>query len=164
MHQSIYDLCLLHTDATSGGKGFGMVDLQTDDTLILADEHFAEAEKIELHRVKLLAKPRKQLTTTTPIKFNGGYLKQTGINDIFLNQERLCQFLRPVKLQPTDLINTRGTIKKLATSKNQYIAQRIRGAYIAFLSQSEASFDFSFAAQTINPKEKNARALNRRLQ
>ena len=163
MHQSIYDPCLLHTDATSGSKNFGMIDLQIDDTLILADEHFAETEKIELHRAKLLAKPREQLTTTTPIKFNGGYLKQQD-NSIFLSQERLCQSLRPIKLQPTDLINTRGTVKKLATPKDQYIAQRARGVYIAFLSQSKTSFDLSFAAQTINLKEKDARTLNRQLQ
>ena len=164
MHQSTYDPCLLHTDVTSGGKGFGVVGLQTDDTLILADEHFAEAEEIELHRAKLLAKPREQLTIITSIKFNGGYLKQTDTNSILFNQERLCQSLRTVKLQPTDLVNTRGTVKKLATPKDQYIAQRARGAYIASLSQPEASFDLSFAAQTINPKEKDARALNRRLQ
>lgn len=112
---------------------------------------------------KLTAKPREQLTTTTPIKFNGGYLKQQN-NSILLNQERLCQSLRPIKLQPTDLINTRGMVKKLATPKDQYIAQRARGAYIASLSQPEASFDLSFAAQTINPKEDDAKALNRRLQ
>ena len=164
MHQSTYDPCLLHTDVTSGGKGFGVVGLQTDDTLILADEHFAEAEEIELHRAKLLVKPREQLIIITSIKFNGGYLKQTDINSILFNQERLCQSLRTVKLQPTDLVNTRGTVKKLATPKDQYIAQRARGAYIASLSQPEASFDLSFAAQTINPKEKDARALNRRLQ
>ena len=56
MHQSIYDLCLLHTDATSKDKNFEIIDFQIDDTLILIDEHFAETEKIELHRIKLLAK------------------------------------------------------------------------------------------------------------
>ena len=122
MHQSIYDLCLLHTDVIFGSKSFGIVNFQIDDTLILADKHFAEIEKIELHRVKLLAKFRKQLTIITSIKFNGGYLKQQD-NSILFNQKRLCQFLRPIKLQSIDFINTKDTVKKLTTSKNQYIAQ-----------------------------------------
>jgi hypothetical protein len=48
--------------------------------------------------------------------------------------------------------------------KNQYIVQRTRDVYIATISQFEASFDFSFAAQIINFKEKNAKRLNQRLQ
>ena len=164
MHQSIYDFCLLHTDVIFEKKDFGMIDLQIDNTLILIDEHFAEAEKIELHRAKLLAKLQKQLIIIISIKFNDGYLKQTSTNGIFFNQERLCQFLRSIKLQSIDLINTKGTIKKLTISKNQYIVQQIREIYIIFLFQSKISFDFSFAVQTINFKKKNARILNRRLQ
>ena len=163
MHQSIYDFCLLHINVIFGGKGFGVIDFQIDDTLILADEHFAEVEEIELHRIKLLVKFRKQLIIIISIKFNGGYLKQQN-NSIFFNQKRLCQFFRSVKPQSIDLINTRGVIKKLTTLKNQYIVQRIRRAYIVFLFQSKISFDFSFVVQTINFKKKNARILNRRLQ
>ena len=49
------------------------------------------------------------------------------------------------------------------TSKDQYVAQRARGAYKATLSQPEAAFDLSFAAQVINPKEDDAKTLNKRL-
>jgi hypothetical protein len=63
-----------------------------------------------------------------------------------------------------DLISSRGEIRKMITSKDQYIAQRARGAYIVIVSQSEASFDLSFAAQTINLKEEDAKRLNQRLQ
>jgi hypothetical protein len=52
----------------------------------------------------------------------------------------------------------------MITSKNQYIAQRARDAYIATISQLEAFFDLSLAAQTINFKEKDAKRLNQRLQ
>ena len=76
MHQSIYDFCLLHTDIIFESKGFEMIEFQIDDTLILADEHFAEIEKIELHRIKLLIKFRKRLIIITFIKFNDDYLKQ----------------------------------------------------------------------------------------
>src|SRR5271156_2353543 len=45
-------------------------------------------------------------------------------------------------LGPPDLIT-----RALLTPKDQYIAQRARGAYIASVCQPEASFDLSFAAQ-----------------
>jgi hypothetical protein len=52
----------------------------------------------------------------------------------------------------------------MITLKNQYVVQRARDVYIATISQFEASFDLSFAAQIINLKEKDAKRLNQRLQ
>ena len=63
-----------------------------------------------------------------------------------------------------DLVSSRGKIRKAVTPKDQYVAQRARGAYIATVSQPEAAFDLSFAAQVINPKEEDAKTLNKRLQ
>lgn len=65
---------------------------------------------------------------------------------------------------PIDLTSSWGIIRKSVTPKDQYIAQRARGAYIATLSQPEAAFDLSFAAQVVNPKEKDAKILNKCLQ
>ena len=106
MQQSIYDFCLLHTDVIFGDKNFEIVDFQIDDTLILINEHFVEVEKIELHKIKLLIKFRKQLIIIISIKFNDDYLKQQN-NSILFNQKRLCQFFRSIKLQSIDLINTK---------------------------------------------------------
>ena len=44
MNQSTYDPCLLYTNT----NGFGVVGLQTDDTLFLADDIFATAEEERL--------------------------------------------------------------------------------------------------------------------
>jgi hypothetical protein len=44
------------------------------------------------------------------------------------------------------------------------LRRRARGAYIATVCQPEAAFDLSFAAQVVNPKEENAKQLNKRLQ
>lgn len=66
--------------------------------------------------------------------------------------------------KPIDLVSSRGQIRKAVTPKDQYVAQRTRGAYIATVSQPEAAFDLSFAAQVINPKEEDAKTLNKRLQ
>ena len=148
MKQSTYDPCLLYTT-----EGFGLVGLQTDDTIFLADEEFATREETELQKAKLLAKPREKLAQDCPIKFNGGIIKLTSDGIITLTQERHCSKIGMVNI---------GDGK--AVRKDQYIAQRARGAYIATVCQPEAAFDLSFAAQVVNPKENDAKALNRRLQ
>ena len=48
--------------------------------------------------------------------------------------------------------------------ENQYVAQRTKNAYIATLNQFETAFDLLFAAQVINPKKKDAKMLNKRIQ
>ena len=66
-----YNPCLLHTSE----NGFGVVGLQTDDTLFLANDVFAATEQLELGKAGFLAKEREKLTLSTPIKFNGGHIK-----------------------------------------------------------------------------------------
>ena len=85
MSQSTYDPCLLYTNTnTSATAGFGVVGLQTDDTLFLGDDIFADAEQDKL---KFQAKPREMLTKDHSIKFNRGLI--TLINGkLFFNQER----------------------------------------------------------------------------
>lgn len=159
---STYDPCLLYTP--NDGNGFGIVGLQTDDSLILADDTFALQEERQLHEAKLLAKQREKLTTINSIKFNGGYINLEKDGSIYLSQERQCKCLRLVTLKASNLVSARGNIRKAVTSKDQYIAQRARGAYIATVSQPEAAFDLSYAAQVVNPKEEDAKTLNKRLQ
>ena len=68
--QSTYDPCLLYSN-----EPFGVVGLQTDDTLFLADEAFATTEQTELQKAKFIAKDQEQLTAEKPIKFNGGIIE-----------------------------------------------------------------------------------------
>ena len=164
MQQSTYDPCLLYTNK----KGFEVVGLQIDDTLILKNETFANAENFHLHEAKLLAKEKEKLTSQHPIKFNGAHIKQENSQEnsqsLYLNQERLCKNLRLVESKPSDLTSARGVIRKSVAFGDQYVAQKARGAYIATLSQPEAAFDFSFAAQVINPQKDDAKRLNKRIQ
>ena len=60
MQQSTYDSCLLYTNPSKGDKGFEIVKLQIDDTLILKNETFANVENFHFHEVKLLAKKKKK--------------------------------------------------------------------------------------------------------
>ena len=156
MDQSTYDPCLLQSN-----KPFGIVGLQTDDTLFLADKTFAEAEQNELRKAKFMAKEREQLTVDTPLKFNGGLIQLVS-DGITLTQERQCKNLSPISTKLATSTGSRGATRTL-TPKDQYIAQRARGAYIASVCQPEASFDLSFAAQVINPSEGDAKDLNKRL-
>ena len=57
MDQSTYDPRLLQCS-----EPFGLVGLQTDDTLLLADEAFATSEQSELQRAGFIAKEREHLT------------------------------------------------------------------------------------------------------
>ena len=161
MTESTFDPCLLYSH--DHDTGFGVVGLQTDDTLFLGDNAFATAEEVKLREAGFLAKEREKLTPTTPIKFNGGQIKlEDGV--IILTQERQCQNLKLVALKEINITSSRGEVRQAVTPKDQYVAQRARGAYIATVCQPEASFDLSFAAQVVNPKEEDAKKLNKRLQ
>ena len=64
--QSMYDPYLLQ-----GNKPFGIVGLQTNNTLFLVDKTFTEAEQNKLYKAKFIAKEYKQLTVDTPL---GAYI------------------------------------------------------------------------------------------
>ena len=66
METSTYDPCLLISKATA--VGFGVVCMQTDDTLGLSDQQFADEENEQL---RFKAKERRELSQETPITFNG---------------------------------------------------------------------------------------------
>ena len=159
MQQSTYDSCLLYTC----NKGFEIVELQIDDILIFGNEIFANFENFHFHEIKLLAKDRDQFTFKHFFKFNDVYIKQKG-NSFHLNQDRLCKNLRLVTPKSSDLTSARGVVKKKMKFENQYVVQKTKNAYIATLNQSEATFDFSFATQVINPKKEDAKMLNKRIQ
>jgi len=53
MNQSTYDPCLLYRN-----EPFGLIGLQTDDTLFLGDVNFAREEQINLEKAQFLAKER----------------------------------------------------------------------------------------------------------
>jgi hypothetical protein len=161
MNQSTYDTCLLYTRE----NGIGFVGIQVDDTLIVANDEFAEQEDIRLKEAGLQAKERTKLEVGRPIEFNGGTVTLNENGEIELNQPRQCERLDLIHLTyNVDLVSKRGKERKAVTPKDQYIAQRARGAYIASMCQPEASFDLSYAAQSVNPKQEDAEALNKRIQ
>jgi hypothetical protein len=141
------------------------VRLQTDDTLILANDDFVTLEENELARAHLTFKRREKLNLIISIKFNNELIIL--INDdnvLLLIQSKQFDQIRLIDVKISiDLTSSRDEIRKMITSKDQYVVQRAKEVYIVIVSQSEASFDFFFDAQIINSKKDNAKRLNQRL-
>jgi hypothetical protein len=64
---SIYDPCLLVTIIEDR---FNIVRMQTNDIIILADEHFSTLEENKLLNAKFIAKPKEKLIPNSPLIFN----------------------------------------------------------------------------------------------
>ena len=149
MTTSSFDPCLLITNQT-GKDGFGIVGMQTDDTLILSTATFSAKEEKKLEQAKFRAKPKTILTEGTPFDFNGARLHRDGLT------VSLLQKGQGAKLAIID--------PKTPDYPQRYIEQRARGAYIASICQPEASFDMSIAAQAQQPDEADCNKLNLRIQ
>ena len=67
MTTSTFDPCFL---ITTTGTPFGIVGMQTDDTIILGDDQFSALEEDELVKANLMAKLKEKLNLTTPLLFN----------------------------------------------------------------------------------------------
>ncbi|KAI0999538.1 hypothetical protein K3495_g8659 [Podosphaera aphanis] len=146
MRSSTFDPCLLITNTNDM---FGIVGLQTDDTLYLGNEKFREHEDGELKKAQFSAKPLEKLTPQNPLSFNGGKIILDG-NDVLLIAKDQGNRITLVDI-------------KSPSYQDHYRAQRARGAYIASICQPEASFDLSVAAQHQDPSEKDVKLLNKRL-
>ncbi|KAI1002731.1 hypothetical protein K3495_g5473 [Podosphaera aphanis] len=59
MKTSTYDPCLL---IATGHDAFGIVGLQTDDTLLLTSAAFSEKEEVQLQKARFRAKPKAHLS------------------------------------------------------------------------------------------------------
>jgi hypothetical protein len=79
MDTSIYNPCLL---ITLTNNIFGVVGMQTDNTIILGDERFLTREEQELAQANYTAKLKEKLITATPFLFNNYIfsLDRTNIN------------------------------------------------------------------------------------
>lgn len=146
MVPSSYDECLLHTNREDS---FGVVGMQTDDTLILGDDAFIQREDTELRRAGLQAKPVIELSPENPLEFNGCTLS------MYDDHIRLTQKGQGKKLELVDLASR--------TKFEDYRQQRARGAYISSICQPEAAFDLCTAAQHQEPSYEEIKMLNSRV-
>lgn len=149
METSTYDACLLITNNKNGP--FGIVGMQTDDTLILGNDKFVEKENIELRKAELIAKPIQKLTSQNYLLFNGCKVQiDNDKHGIKLTQNGQGKRLHEINYDSKDF-------------KQSFIEQRARGAYIASICQPEAAYDCSIAAQHKNPGKEEVKALSKRI-
>ena len=89
IEESTFDPCLLYRNDSDTKKGgcFGIVGVQTNDTLVTTNPPFIALEEVKIIAAKLLCKPRKQLTPTDPISFNGALIQVLSDGTLLLNQE-----------------------------------------------------------------------------
>ena len=78
MTTSSYDPCLLVIKQDS--DLFGVVGMQTDNTLILCDDQFSKLEEEELAKARFIAKLKEKLDENTMLYFNSCAIKME--NDV----------------------------------------------------------------------------------
>jgi hypothetical protein len=157
MSTSTYDPCLLVTNGNA--DAFGLVGMQTDDTLMLGTAAFSSLEEKKLEEAQFRSKPKTVLTPDVQLDFNGCTLT-TENGDVLTmeNGEVILNLKQKGQGRKIKLVDI-----KAHDRAQQYMEQRARGAYIASTCQPEASFDLSVAAQAQQPSEEDIKALNKRL-
>ena len=158
MTESTYDSCFLYSN-----QPFAIIGFQTDDTLIFATDKFAIREKEVIQVAKIMIKPRECLDASHFIKFNGVKIKFENDKSIYLNHESHAS-MQSVKIYDMSFISSRDIVRKKLIPKKQYLAERVRSAYVTCICQSKASFDLSYAAQSTDFSSDDIDALNKRLQ
>jgi hypothetical protein len=139
--------------------------MQIDDILILADQSFVVVEEEAIHSAKIMIKTREQLTSINFLKFNDTQIERIDSNEvIYFRQQTHIQNIQLINSTEFIIItNARDKIRAMLILRNQYIAQRARETYLAFICQSEASFDLFRAAQSIEITSDDIISLNKRL-
>jgi hypothetical protein len=140
-----------------------IVDMQTDDTLILIDLNFAAAKEKAIIDVKIMTKSRNHLDSNSSLKFNDTIIERQE-NDIYLRQISQSDHLQLIQNVDIAIISSKDKVRLALISKEQYVTQRTRNAYVASICQSKASFDLFLAAQSIEVSSENITTLNKRLQ
>jgi hypothetical protein len=144
-----YDPCLLVTNGNA--HAFGLVSMQTNDTLMLGTAEFSSLEEKKLEEAQFRSKLKTVLSPDVQLDFNGCTLTiEKGEAILDLKQKG-----QGGKIELVDI--------KAHDRAQQYMEQRARGAYIASTCQPEASFDLSVAAQAQQPLDEDIKALNKRL-
>jgi hypothetical protein len=99
-----------------------IVNIQTNDILILIDSNFAIAKKKAIIDVKIMIKSRNNLESNFSLKFNDTIIERQK-NDIYLRQISQSDHFQLIKDIDIAIINFRNKIKFAIISKKQYVTQ-----------------------------------------
>jgi hypothetical protein len=102
-----------------------IVDMQTNDILILIDSNFVAAEEKAIVDVKIMIKFRNDFDSKSSLKFNDTIIERQD-NDIYLRQISQFKHLQLIQNINIAIINFRNKIKLALILKEQYMTQRAR--------------------------------------
>src|SRR6266571_9174464 len=122
MTTSTFNPCFL---ITTTGTPFGIVGMQTDNTIILGDNQFSALKENKLVKANLIAKPKEKLNSTTPLLFNK-YILSLNKNSITLHQKSQDKKINIININ---------------SPKQGYIKQHAHKTYIISIYQPKASFN-----------------------
>ena len=91
-------------------ESFGMVDLQTDDTLMLTKNTLTAMEEEAMKTAKFITKERACLLLQTSIKFSSTWIQLTPNEDITLNLETWFGGISLIKDHEASTTSSRGVI------------------------------------------------------
>ncbi len=150
MIQFTYDSCLLYINHIC----MSIINMQTKNIFILIDQSFAVVEKAAIHSIKIMIKTREQLISDNSLKFNDTRIERIDSNEIiYFRQKTHIQGIQLINsVESTIIISVRDKVRIKLISREQYVIQRAREAYLTFICQSEASFDLSHAVQSVKQR------------
>lgn len=111
MRESVYNLCLLYRSGP-----LQIMGMQTNNTLILANNNFANKEEKVVRNVKIMTKDWEYFTPTQPIKFNRVQIKLDS-NSIILIKESHIGGILLVTDHDANSTSSRGIIRKKLSLK-----------------------------------------------
>jgi hypothetical protein len=143
--------------------------MQTDDTLILANQSFAVVENEAIISAKIMIKTREQLISNNSLKLNDTRIERLDLINqriIYYRQEAHIQDIQLIQSIESIITSARGKVRIKLTSRKQYVTQRTRETYLTSICQFETSFDLSHATQFTDSTfcQDDVIALNKRLQ
>ena len=158
MIKSTYDSCLFHSI-----ESFDLIDFQTDDILIFVNNDFVIKKNEIIKTVNIMIKKRECFNITNSIKFNDMKIKLQKNETIIIKYASYVKNISSIKNQNFSFISAKNIIRKKLISKNQYVIQRARNAYVISICQFETFFDLAYTAQIINVISNDIALLNKRL-
>jgi hypothetical protein len=145
--------------------------MQTDDTLILADQSFAVVENEAIISAKIMIKTREQLISNNSLKFNDIRIERLDSIDqrstiIYFRQKTHIQDIQLIQSIESIITSARDKVRIKLISREQYVTQRARETYLTSICQFEASLNLSHAAQFTDSTfcQDDVIAFNKRLQ
>ena len=122
MTESTYDTYFLYNSGS-----FRIVEMQTDDILILINNDFASIEENVIKSANIMTKNRKYLTSANSLKLNSAQIKL----GIILTKRSHVRGIFLVTGYVLDSTSSKRITRKNLLPKNQYLAPKAKSIYTA---------------------------------